>query len=150
MEDLWGNLTDEIPDYFKDIAKDFSLKFIKISRTKTALVNERFALVISIDRFSADVDYIMRDENGGLLSYNCGNFFAEKYDASDRKNLIIGNTAKERIINDLIIINNGLKSKWSMVLNGNVEWIEDFKKSIWFSRTKLGEAETKILVEIII
>jgi len=150
MEDIWEVLNDEIPYYFSDIAEEFSFGFIKINKIETALANNKFALLISLDRFYIVVDYVFRDEHGELIKYNCDSFLAEKYDENDRKNLLEGKNAKEQIINEFSIARNGLKSKWNKVLNGNTDWFEDFKKSRWFSVSKLTRDEVKSLDGIII
>jgi hypothetical protein len=104
MDNLWTELNNEIPK----LAKKYSLTFIQISNLKTALVCKKYAFIISMDRFSANVEYIVRNSTKELLLYGCNNFFAEQYDNNDRLNLIKGNGAKELIINNFIVINNGL------------------------------------------
>lgn len=149
MEDLWEKLNEKIPVYFHEIAESYYMQFIKISRISTALVNNKFALLISIDRFSADVNYIIRDRNRNLVNYSCGNFFAEKYNSLDRQNLVVGNTAKEMVINNLIVISRGLRNKWSDVLKGSTEWIGEFEKSKWYSIRKVDNQELKVLESFI-
>lgn len=145
MDNLWTELNNEIPKYFSELAKKYSLTFIQISNLKTALVCKKYALIISIDRFSANVEYIVRNSTKKLLLYGCSNFFAEQYDNNDRVNLIKGNGAKELIINNFTVINNGLQSKWEDVLSGSTDWINDFKKSKWYNEKKLSKEEARIL-----
>ncbi|MBC2196137.1 hypothetical protein [Listeria booriae] len=141
MKDLWKDLNGRIPEYFKSIITKYSLKVIKISRLETALVSDSYVLIIEIDRFNADITYITRDERNKLVKYNCNNFFAEKYDEDDRHHLLNGDTANERISNDLIIISHGLESKWSNVLSGDKDWIRVFEKSQWFGISRLKSDE---------
>lgn len=145
MDNLWSKINDELPNYFKEISEKYSLKILHVNKIKTVLIGKGYALLISIDRFSADVDYIRRNENNELVVYECNNYFSQKYDDSDRINLIDGNTAKEIIINDLIIISKGLQSKWEKVLKGDIKWISDFEKSKWFGKRKLNNDEKAVL-----
>lgn len=111
------------------------MKFLKVSSIKTALTKGDFAIVIFIDRFSAGFDYVLRDNEGRNIEYGCNNFFAEKHDEKDRVGLIKGKnrTAKDYIINDLIIIRNGFENKFAYLLEGDKKWIEEYRKSKWFS-----------------
>lgn len=89
MENIWTKINDDIPLYMKNVCKKYKLVCIKISPLKTALVGERFALIIAIDRFDATVSYLHM--NGKEVKvYSCDNYFAEKYDANDRVNLLNG------------------------------------------------------------
>ena len=112
MESIWTKINENMEVYLKDIIKCYNMKVVKISPLKTAMVKSDFALVISVDRFSADVSYLMRDkEDNKLKLLLCGNFFAEKFSSEDRKNLLKEDTAENMVINNLIVINNGLKNK---------------------------------------
>jgi len=139
MGSLWEDLNNQVPEYFGDIAREFSLEFLKVSPLKTALTKGDFAIIIYIDRFSAGLAYVLRDNKGRNIEYNCDNFFAEKYDAEDRIGLIKdeNKTAKEYIINDLIIMRNGLRNKFTYILEGDTTWIEEYRKSEWFSERVL-------------
>lgn len=133
MENIWTKINENIEIYFKDIIKCYNMKVVKISPLKTAMVKSEFALIVSVDRFSADVSYLIREkEDNNLELLPCGNFFAEKFTSEDRRNLLQGDTAENMVINNLIVINNGLKNKWSDVLEGNVSWIADHEKSKWY------------------
>lgn len=149
MDNIWTKINCELPQYFNTLAEKYSMKFIKVTPLKTAIVAEKFILLISIDKFSVDVDYIMRDKKGEIAIYNCSNFFAEQYDSNDRTNLVEGNTAEDSVINNLIIINSGLQSKWSKVLHGDIEWMNDFKHSKWFNESRLNRLENDIISKYI-
>lgn len=149
MKDLWEELNDDIPFYFNELAKEYFLKFVRIHATETALVTNKFALLIALDRFTISIDYVFRQDNRELLKYTCDSFLAEKYDDNDRKELKQGINAKELIINEFIISSNGLKSKWNKILQGNTDWFEEFQKSRWYSSAKLSKGEMKILDRII-
>lgn len=133
MNNLWADLNKDIPKYFHHLAEKFSIQFVKISNLKTALISERYAIVVAIDRFDVDIQYIFRDEKGELVVLGCGNYFAERYDENDRTNLVNGNGAKEIIINNFIVIGNGLENKWEEVLRGDIGWINEYRKSKWYN-----------------
>ncbi len=148
MENIWTRINDNIKIYLKDIILDYNMKVVKISPLKTALIKDNFALIISIDRFAADVSFVRRIDNK-LEVLPCDSFFAEKFSKEDRKDLLEGSCAKNIIINDLIIINNGLRSKWSNVLNGDTTWIADYKRSKWYDTYSLRPSENDILDNLI-
>lgn len=78
------------------------------------------------------------------MKYMINNFFSGKFDEKDRQNLIEGNGAKESVINNLIIISQGMQNKWQDVLEGDKEWIKVFEKSKWFEKTKLRDYELQL------
>ena len=63
----------------------------------------------------------------------------------DRTNLVEENTAEDLVINNLTIINSGLQNKWSKVLHGDIEWLNDFKHSKWFNESRLSQSEKDII-----
>lgn len=79
----------------------------------------------------------------------CGSFLAEKYSDEDRKDLLQEKNAEDIISNYLIVIANGMKSKWDNLLRGDINWIEDFKKSKWYSHASLSHDESTVLWKLI-
>lgn len=148
MESIWTKINDNIPQYMDNICKKYKMKTVKISRLKTAIIGRDFALVLFIDRFDVDISYLYR-ENEKLVALLCDNYFAEKYDKQDRINLLTGTGAEILVINDLIIIANGMLNKWYYVLEGKKEWIDDFKKSKWFAYGSISKDEYRILEKYI-
>lgn len=136
MENIWSKINDDVPLYMGRICENYKLFCVKISSIETALVGKKYALIIGIDRFYVTVSYLYMDDKE-IKVYSCGNYFAEKYDAGDRINLLNGKGAEILIRNELIIIANGLQNKWKNVLEGKIEWIENYKKSKWFSVDRL-------------
>lgn len=149
MGDVWTDLNKEIPNYFRNLAEKYSLEFVCVSNRKTALIANKYALVVSIDRFAADVEYVFRNEDGELTVLGCDNYFAEQYDNDDRRNLLQGNGIKETIINNFIVMNHGLIHKWEPVLSGDRDWIKDFQTSKWHHERKCTQAEKNILEKFI-
>ena len=122
MKNIWTEINDDIPRYVQNICKKFELVCIKISPLRTALIGKKFALIITVDRFDAVIYYLHMDGKE-IKVYLCDNYFAEKFDAND--------------------IANGLLSKWEDVLKGEKDWIENYKKSKWFSEYKLPSEEMR-------
>lgn len=149
MENMWTKINDDIPKYLKDIASQYNMKFVKVSSLKTALVGKDFIILIFIDRFSANVSYIMREDKSELVLFQCDNYFAERYDQEDRRNLVLENGAESLVVNNLIVINNGLISKWNNVLKGDIDWLEEYKKSEWFEKINLDQVEEEKLSQYI-
>ena len=139
--DIWTKLNDEVPVHFRNIIDEFSLNIVKISNIETALVGKNYVILISIDRFYVEIDYISRNSDNKLEKYKCSNFFAEKYDETDRTNLLEGKGAREIIINNLKVINNGLLNKWRNILEGDKRWMEDYKQSDWKMISELRDFE---------
>lgn len=136
MENVWIRINNDVPKYMKNMCDKYNLFCIKVSSLKTALVGKRFALIIAIDRFYVTVSYLYMEDKD-IKIYSCGNYFAEKYDNDDRINLVMGEGVENIIRNNIIIIANGLLSKWKNVLEGEMGWIENYKKSKWFSVERL-------------
>ena len=145
MESIWTKINDRVPYYLKDIAERFNIKFVKVDSLCTAAVGKDFIILIFIDRFYVDVSYIRRDKNNQLVVFEAGNYFAEYFDQEDRKNLLIENHAADIIINELKVINHGLISKWSNVLEGDTKWLKNYRKSEWFDTRRLSQEEENIL-----
>lgn len=144
MENIWTKINNDTPQYMKLICENYNLFCMKISPLKTALVGKNYALIIAIDRFDVDVSYWNRRDGKNEL-YFCNNFFAEKYNAEDRKNLLEGNGSEIIVRNNLIVIASGLASKWSNVLAGDLNWLDDYKNSRWYESGKLTLEEESIL-----
>ena len=89
-----------------------------------------------------DVWYSTKDELPGI--YDCSNFFAEAYDDSDREGLEKAEDAKTIIKNELTVISKGLVSKWNNVLVGDTQWIEIYKKSLWYSKFSQPDIDSTI------
>ena len=149
MKNVWTEVNDAIPKYLSELAQMYSLKFVKVSSIETALVSKHFALTIFIDKFHVIINYVTRDDSGELIVYSIHNYFAEKFDASDRKEIIPSEVLKEKLINQLIVIHRGLINKWSDVLRGEKDWIESFKKSVWYSIRRPNEDELRVLNNLI-
>lgn len=148
MENLWTKINESVPQYFEIMAHKYGLYFVKISDLKTAIVGNKFAIIISIGRFDVDVIYATKIE-GKKEVLRCGNFLAEKYTFADRQNLLEPEGAKNIVLNNLKVIASGLESKWVSLLQGDVKWIDDFRKSKWYSVANLTPNEDKKLWELI-
>ena len=148
MENLWTKINDNVPIYFETISKEYKLNAIKISDLKTAFLGKKFAIIVSIGRFDVDILYASVID-GEKQILRCGNFLAEKYTDEDRKYLQQERNAEIIITNYLVVIANGMKSKWDNLLRGDTNWIEDFRKSKWYSHASLSHEESMVLWKLI-
>ena len=129
-------------DIFEDIVETYNLKTKIISENEVAFVSSNYVLVIFIEHFGISISYSTKEELPDM--YYCDDFFAEAYDDEDRKGLEAGEDAKTRIRNELIVASRGLVSKWENVLKGDTTWIEDFKKSMWYSKHSQPKVDSSI------
>lgn len=144
MGNIWSKINDDVAIYMKKILEQYKMDCVKISQLKTAMIGKNFALIVSIDRFYTDILYLTKIDNKFVV-LSCGNFFAEKYDANDRKDLLAGSSAEEQVINELKVTASGLISKWGNVLGGETQWLNDYQESKWYTIGRLTQDEMKII-----
>lgn len=140
MDNIWTRICDDISQYMEEICENYKLVCVKIAPLKVALIGTDFALIIAIDRFYAKVSYLLREIDGYEL-FLCDSYLAEKYDDSDRTDLIDGDGADIYIRNNLLIIASGLVNKWKNILSGDKSWIDDYKKSNRYSVGIMSQEE---------
>lgn len=146
-KDIFEKINDDLVIYFKDIIKQYNLKINKTTDISTAFIAETYILVFFIDKFDIGISYLITDSNGNFVKYAVENFFAEKCDDSDRKNLIVPKKAGDCVINDIVIMESCLSTKWQNILCGDKNWINDLKNSKWFYERKITEPERKLCEE---
>ena len=150
MGDIYSEMNDLVPQYMEKLCTKYKMKCQRISDLETAMYNEKCCLVIGVDRFDAGVEVVVR-EDGMTKEYSCRNYFAKKYDATDRVNLITDpNDMTKDIKNCLIIMANGLDSKWGAVLEGDMSWFEDYKQSKWYFESKCFVEERNELLNAVL
>ena len=148
MGDIWENINNDMPKHMNKIYEKYNLKFVKLSPISTAMVGDDFAIIIGLDRFDALISYVYREKNK-LIEFEFDRYIAMEYDSDDRKDLIEGDGARTHVTNSLIVIQAGLLSKWSNILEGDKEWIKDYKKSNYYYQRELREGNRKILEKYI-
>ena len=131
-----------VSEIFSDIVKKYGLKEKTIRENVKAFVSSNYVLIIAIGHFEVDVWYSTKDELPGI--YDCSNFFAEAYDDSDREGLEKAEDAKTIIKNEFTVISKGLVSKWNNVLEGDTQWIETYKKTLWYSKFSQPDIDSTI------
>ena len=149
MANVWEEVNDMVPTYLSEMAEKYGLRFVKIDSIRTALAGKSYALIIAIDRFHVIIRYITRDDSGELIVYEIHNYFCEKFDENDRKEIILSDVLREKLINKLIVTNRGLINKWDDVWRGEKDWIKSFEKSIWYSTRKANKYELNALSDVI-
>ena len=148
MGDIWENINNDMPKHMNKIYEKYNLKFVKLSHVRTAMLGDDFAIVIGIGRFDAAIWYVYREKER-LVVLDFDRYITNKYDSEDRKGLIDGKGARIQVINYLIVIQRGLLSKWSNILEGDKEWIKDYKKSNYYYQRELQEKDRCILEKYI-
>lgn len=146
MDNLWTHINDDIPIYMRELCKEHNLKCVKVSVIKTAMVGDKFAIIIAIDRFDIEIYYLYK-KGKDIVKHPCGSFFAQAYDSKDRENLIRGEGADVYIRNCLLITANGLASKWADVLEGDIKWLEKYRSSSRYAVEKLTSDENEVLAK---
>lgn len=150
--DMWSDIaSDEIPKYLGDLAKKYNMHFKLASDIEMAMFNEKCCLIFGIDRADGVIIRITFLENGRRVEYEVDQYFTLKFDALDREGIDFKwNHMSEKIRNELLLIARGLDSKWSSVLEGDMSWFEEFKRSCWCHEQHFYiEERNKILDEII-
>lgn len=150
--DMWSDIaSDEIPKYLGDLAKKYNMHFKLATDIEMAMFNEKCCLIFGIDRADGVIIWITFLENGRRVEYEVDQYFTLKFDALDREGIDFEwNHMSEKIRNELLLIAHGLDSKWSSVLEGDMSWFEEFKRSCWCHEQHFYiEERNKILDEII-
>lgn len=44
MDSIWTKINCEVPQYFNTLAEKYSMKFVKVTPLKTAIVAEKFTI----------------------------------------------------------------------------------------------------------
>lgn len=65
--------------------------------------------------------------DGLLICYDVWSYFLHVFDDKAREELPEYNSAKERIDVSFLILSRGLPRHWSFMLNGDCQWLEDYK-----------------------
>lgn len=74
------------------------------------------------------MNYVCRDKDNSLVSYDVWSYFLHVFDDKDRENLPKYNSVQERVDISFLILARGLPHHWSSVLNGDDKWLEDYEQ----------------------
>ncbi|HEM1917220.1 TPA: hypothetical protein U0114_003065, partial [Listeria monocytogenes] len=99
-----------------------------ISEEELALFGSNFALVFLIHFDEVSLNYVCRDKDNSLVSYDVWSYFLHVFDDKDRNNLPKYNSVQERVDISFLILARGLPRHWSSVLNGDDKWLEDYER----------------------
>ncbi|MCR4671154.1 MAG: hypothetical protein K5643_08185 [Saccharofermentans sp.] len=140
-----------IPEYLDELARKYNLRFKVVSCTETAMYNEDCCLLIGVDNRDGIILSTVVNDNGKKVEYSTNIFFRVSIDDSDTEGLDLSDKHLNVIIrNDLIILSRNLDSKWSKYLQGDMSWLEDYKKcSSYYEYHNYMEDRNKRLDEII-
>ena len=140
-----------IPEYLSELARKYNLRFKVVSCTETAMYNEWCCLIIGVDNRDGIILMTDVNDNGKRVEYCTNIFFRRSIDDADTAGLDLSDKHLNVIIlNDLIILSRNLDSKWSKFLQGDMSWLEDYKKhSSFYEFHCYMEKRNKLLDEII-
>lgn len=112
---------------FQPLIEEYKLNYKVISEEELALFGSNFALVFLMHFDEVSLNYVCRDMDGLLICYDVWSYFLHVFDDKDREELPEYNSAKERIDVSFLILSRGLPRHWSFMLNGDCQWLEDYK-----------------------
>ena len=140
-----------IPVYMADLARKYNMRFKVVSCTEIAMYNEGCCLLLGVDNRDGIILSTVVNDNGKKVEYHTNIFFRISIDDSDTAGLDLSDKHLSIVIlNDLIIISRNLDSKWSKYLQGDMSWLEDYKKhSSYYEYHNYLEERNKNLDEIV-
>ncbi len=130
-KDYFEDKMQLLSEYYAEIVKTYNLKEKKIRNNVMAYISSNYVLMVTIEHFGITVSYSTKEDLPNM--YYCNNFLAEAFDDNDRVGIQLGDDANTRIKNDILVTSRGLVSKWENILKGDTKWLEDYKKSMWYS-----------------
>ena len=122
-----------IPECLGDLSRKYNLRYKPVSVTEIAMYNEHCCLILGLDIRDGVILMTDVNENGKRVEYSTNIFFRVSM-----------------VRRDLIILSRNLDSKWSKYLQGDMNWLEDYKKcSSFYEYHNYMEGRNRLLDEII-
>ena len=150
MSDILEQINDEVPKYMERICQKYDMKCQKLTKWETAMYNKKCCLDILVDRKYIGVRVIMR-ENGERKEFDCGNYFSERYDESDKVDMVeVVNYLADNTRNVLSVTARGLDSKWSNLLQGDMSWMDDYRQNELFYECKSFDEKRNAILNSIL
>ena len=137
MNNEWTRINEAVKCYMRDVCRVYSMRCEKISDLESIIYNERICILIQIDRFHVELLYVFKNGEE-VKGFRIGDYLAMRFDDTDRRGIIKSKEAGDDVKNSLIIIANGLISKCSDVLTGNMNWINKYKQSSRYSEVMIS------------
>mgnify|MGYP005757594455 FL=1 len=119
-------------EIYNGLIKAYSFKPISVSENEIGLVGKGFILIFAFDLDNVLLFFITRDENNILKKFNIDNFISISFNEEDRKDIEPARTINEDINNILHIILRGLQNHWKDLLEGNTQWMNQYKMSEYY------------------
>ena len=147
-DDCLNNL---IPAYLGVLSRKYGLRYKSVSVTEIAMYNEHCCLILGLDIRDGVILTSEVNENGKRVEYSTNIFFRVSIDDSDKEGVDLNvYHFLEKVRRDLIILSRNLDSKWSKYLQGDLSWLEDYKKcSSFYVYHNYMEERNRLLDEII-
>lgn len=131
---------DEIPIIFEDIINQYNFNIKKTLSGETVIYKDDYGIVFNGDRDYVNI-YFLKKEGDKIFSYWIQPFMMDKLTDEDRSNEREGNDNYTTLINYLLIYEKVLRTKRENILMGQMDWVEDFKKSSMWSIRELYPKE---------
>ena len=142
-----ARINNMIPDIFEEIIKKYEFKYKRISTLESVLYKEDYAFIMSVDRSHVDIVFLKKEENI-IVKYCIQTFVMKSFDVEDRSNQRVGKDVETNLINYLLIYEKGLQTKWTNMLIGQMDWVEEYKKSSMCVISELNPKEYSIYKDI--
>ena len=140
-----------IPECLGDLSRKYNLRYKPVSVTEIAMYNEHCCLILGLDIRDGVILMTDVNENGKRVEYSTNIFFRVSIDDSDKEGVDLNvHHFLEKARRDFIILSRNLNSKWSNYLQGDMSWLEDYKKcdSFYVYQNYMDE-RNRLLDEII-
>ncbi|MBM7543295.1 hypothetical protein [Amphibacillus cookii] len=118
------------------VIQKYKLKYIDVSKDSAFLIGNEFVLILTIHFDHMYVEYVYRDSNDNLISYNITSYIVSKFDSKDRENIGNPQNVSETLIAIFTIWSKGLPRHWSQLLSGDKDWLKSYNQFELSSKPK--------------
>ncbi|MBA0207160.1 hypothetical protein [Pectobacterium aroidearum] len=127
---------------FKVVIEHFDFKVKSIDDNTIFLIGDGYQLEFTMWRETVEVRFCVVKSNAELLIYNVGNFIATYMTNEDRviDDIIIPKgkpTVYIRNVKSLNYFLNALRHHFPSMLAGQMNWLESYEKSEWYSQPRI-------------
>lgn len=147
MKDIWGELCEQIPDYFfNQINNDY--EFLDINNRKKFMYKDNKGFIIRIDRYSADLDYVIRRQDGEIRKYIISDFIDDLIGHERDKTRVSDDQIENKIKEDLIYISK-VYNEQTNIYNDGSHWFDIYKDSKYFEYYPLSDSEYETIKDVL-
>lgn len=114
---------------FSEIIRKYKLQMEVISYEEVVLIGVDFILAFLMHHDDVSVFYIRRNEAEEIMRWDIDYYVAHAIIEEDRKGIIRGKTADERIRNIILILSRTFERCFTDILSGETEWMGDYMRT---------------------